>query len=253
MGCCGKDLSRADIQILIFRFDRLRRPMASNTIPEQLINHLADLDEAFVLDTVRRLLSKGYDPLTLIKDCEEGMKIVGERYERREYYLSALIMGGEIFRQAMDLTQPFLEQRLSGNASGRVLLGTVQGDIHNIGKGIAEVALTCFGFTVEDLGVDVPPERFVERVIADPPDIVGLSGLITLAYDAMKETVTRVRALSDQGLPSVPIIIGGGMLDEKVRALVGADYWTTDALEGVKICRKIMEDKRGHASPEANG
>jgi methanogenic corrinoid protein MtbC1 len=222
--------------------------MADKNIRAELITRLANLDEAFVLDQVRRLLAKGYNPLKLIKDCEEAMNVVGERYEKRQYYLSALIMAGEIFRQAMALTQPFLEKRLSGSMSGRVLLGTVQGDIHNIGKGIAEVALTCYGFTVEDLGVDVPPERFVERAVSDPPDVIGLSGLITVAYDGMKETIDRLKGLSDKGLPSIPVIIGGGTVDEKVCALVGADYWTTDALEGVRICRKIVEKKRARPS-----
>ncbi len=213
-------------------------------IREELINRLADLDEIFVLELVRRLLAEGEDPLTVIKDCEHAMTLVGQRYERREYYLAALIMAGEIFRQAMELTKPFLERKLTQKTSGgRILLGTVQGDIHDIGKGIAVVALTCHGFAVEDLGVDVPPERFVERVVADPPDVIGLSGLITRAYEGMRETVALLGALAEKGMPHIPIVIGGGTLSEEVRRFVDADYWTDDAMEGVKICRRIIERK----------
>ena len=215
--------------------------MADPEIRQALIIHLADLDEAYVLKLVERLLNEGKDPLTLIKDCEEAMCLVGERYEKREYYLSGLIMAGEIFRQVMEMVQPFMEQRLEGSASGRVLLGTVQGDIHNIGKGIVEVALRCYGFTVEDLGVDVPAQRFLERVQSNPPDVIGLSGLLTIAYESMKETVHLLGEHSVPGKPAIPIMIGGGMLNEAICRFVGADFWTTDALEGVRICQRIVQ------------
>ena len=215
--------------------------MADPEIRQALIIHLADLDEAYVLKLVECLLNEGKDPLTLIKDCEEAMCLVGERYEKREYYLSGLIMAGEIFRQVMEMVQPFMEQRLEGNASGRVLLGTVQGDIHNIGKGIVEVALRCYGFTVEDLGVDVPAQRFLERVQSNPPDVIGLSGLLTIAYESMKETVHLLGEHSVPGKPAIPIMIGGGMLNEAICRFVGADFWTTDALEGVRICQRIVQ------------
>jgi methanogenic corrinoid protein MtbC1 len=180
--------------------------------------------------------------LTIIKDCEQAMGLVGERYERQEYYLSGLIMAGEILREVMTMVQPFMEKRLPGNASGRVLLGTVQGDIHNIGKGIVDVALRCYGFTVEDLGVDVPPQQFLEHIQGNPPDVIGLSGLLTVAYESMKETVKLLREYQLSGQPAIPIIIGGGMLNEKVCRYVGADFWTTDALDGVRICQRIVQN-----------
>jgi methanogenic corrinoid protein MtbC1 len=171
---------------------------------------------------------------------------VGQRYEGQEYYISGLIMAGEIFREVMAMVQPLMEQRLAGNSSGQVLLGTVQGDIHNIGKGIVEVALRCFGFTVEDLGEDVSPRRFLEHIQKKPPDIIGLSGLLTVAYESMKETVRLLREnrVSDQ--PAIPVIIGGGTLNENVNHFVGADFWTTDALEGVRICQQIVQNRTLH-------
>ncbi len=214
--------------------------MANEERRQGLIAHLADLDETYVLKLVHRLLGEGQNPLTIIKDCEQAMRLVGERYEGREYYLSGLIMAGEIFREVMAMVQPFMEQQLAGGSSGRVLLGTVQGDIHSIGKGIVEVALRCYGFTVEDLGVDVAPQCFLDHIGNNPPDVIGLSGLITVAYESMKETVGLLRRKSTPGQSPIPIVIGGGMLNETVCRFVGADFWTTDALEGVRICQRIV-------------
>ncbi len=214
--------------------------MADTEIRQALITYIADLDETLALKLVQQLLEEGQDPLSIIKCCEQAMRLVGERYEKREYYLSGLIMAGEIFREVMTMVQPAMQQRLTGNASGRVLLGTVQGDIHDIGKGIVEVALRCHGFTVEDLGVDVPAQRFVQNAQTHPPDIIGLSGLVTLAYESMKETVQLLREQGVPGRPAIPIIIGGGTLTEQVCRYVGADYWTTDALEGVRLCQQLV-------------
>jgi methylmalonyl-CoA mutase cobalamin-binding domain/chain len=218
--------------------------MKDKKTERSFIVHLADLDESYVLKAVQRLLDKGEDPLPIIKACEQAMMLVGERYEKRKYYLSGLIMAGEIFREVMSMCQPLMEERLTGSVSGVVLLGTVQGDIHDIGKRIVEVALRCYGFTVEDLGVDVPPQRFVERVRENPPDVVGLSGLITVAYDSMKETVRLLTEQARPGRPTVPVIIGGSLLNQKICDFIGADFWTNDAMEGVRICRQIVEKKR---------
>jgi methanogenic corrinoid protein MtbC1 len=217
--------------------------MADKESRKALITHLVDLDETYVLKAVRRLLDEGQDPLAIIEDCEHAMRLVGERYERREYYLSALIMAGEIFREVMIISQPSMEQRLTGSASGRVLLGTVQGDIHDIGKDIVALALRCYGFTVEDLGVDVPPQHFLERVQNNPPDVIGLSGLVMVAYESMRETVQLVRGHTTPGQPAIPIIIGGSTLSEAICRFVGADFWTTDAFEGVRICQRIVQKK----------
>ena len=216
--------------------------MVAKKAQHALVTRLADLDEAYVLRTVRSLLDRGEDPLSIIKDCEHAMDVVGERYEKREYYLSGLIMAGEILREVLSMVQPSMEERLTGAASGRILLGTVQGDIHTIGKGIVAHALRCYGFTVEDLGVDVPPQRFVEKVKESSPDIVGLSGLITVAWESMKETVRLLR--EQAGSLSVPVIVGGSLLNPKICDFIGADYWTKDAMEGVRICRRIVEGKR---------
>jgi methanogenic corrinoid protein MtbC1 len=171
------------------------------------------------------------------------MRQVGLRYERNEYFLAGLIMAGEIFRQVMELLQPVVEQRVSGQASGRILLGTVEGDIHDLGKNIVNMLLSCHSFAVHDLGVDVPPAVFAQQVAQIQPDIVGLSGLLTSSYDAMRETIALLRARGHR----VPIIIGGGQLSEEVCRFVAADHWTTDAVTGVELCQRLVSGKTREA------
>jgi methanogenic corrinoid protein MtbC1 len=217
--------------------------MTNKESRKALITHLADLDEVYVLKAVRELLDEGLDPLDIIQDCEYAMRLVGERYEKHEYYLSALIMAGEIFREVMIISQPSMEEQLTGNTSGKILLGTAQGDIHDIGKDIVELALRCHGFTVEDLGIDVPPQKFIKHIQDNPPDIIGLSGLVTVAYESMRETTRLIRENSISGQAAIPVIIGGSTLSENICRFVGADFWVTDAMEGVRICQSIIQKK----------
>jgi methanogenic corrinoid protein MtbC1 len=201
-----------------------------------LITAVTALHEETALALVRQRLSAGDDPLLIIKDCQEGLRQVGLLFERQQYYLSGLIMAGEIFREVMELVQPVVEQRVSGDASGRILLGTVQGDIHDLGKNIVSVLLGCHNFAVYDLGVDVPPATFAEQAASISPHVVGLSGLVASAYEAMRETVTQLRHAGYEG----PIVIGGGQLSEAVCQYVGADYWATDAVDGVDLCNRLI-------------
>jgi methanogenic corrinoid protein MtbC1 len=210
--------------------------MSNTDTSATLIAAIADLQEETVLALVRQRLDTGNDPLLIIEDCKEGMRQVGVRYERNEYFLAGLIMAGEIFRQVMELLQPVIERQVSGQASGRILLGTVEGDIHDLGKNIVNMLLSCHNFVVHDLGVDVSPTAFAKQAAQVQPHLVGLSGLLTTSYDAMRETVALLRARGYQG----PIIIGGGQLSEKVCQYVGADCWTTDAVTGVELCQRLI-------------
>lgn len=205
----------------------------------ELISAIAELKEETALALVRQRIAAGDDPLLIMEDCQEGMRQVGKRYEQHQYYLAGLIMGGEIFRLVMELLQPVVESQVSGQASGRILLGTVKGDIHDMGKNIVNMLLSCHEFTVYDLGVDVPPAEFAKRAREIQSDIVGLSGLLTSAYDSMRETVALLRAEGTQA----PIIIGGGQINEEVCLYVGADYWTTDAVAGVELCQRLVTEQ----------
>jgi methanogenic corrinoid protein MtbC1 len=122
-------------------------------------------------------------------------------------------------------------------------VGTVSGDIHDIGKNMVGMLLACHGFTVIDLGVDVPPADFAAKAIDVKPDMVGLSGLITASFESMKNTVSVLRAEAQKHHLTFPIIIGGGMIDEQVCAFVGADYWVADAMSGVRLCQRLMAQR----------
>lgn len=209
----------------------------SHTEPSaDLITAITGLQEEAALALIRQRLDAGDDPLLIIKDCQEGLRQVGLLFEQQQYYLSGLIMAGEIFRQVMELAQPVVERQVSGEASGRILLGTVEGDIHDLGKNIVSVLLGCHNFAVRDLGVDVPPTTFAEQAAEFQPHVVGLSGLVASAYEAMRETVALLRKQGYEG----PIVIGGGQLSETVCQYVGADYWTTDAVVGVDLCSRLI-------------
>ena len=238
-----------DDQIRTDKFDRSVAwseeggAVARREIQTALIHHVAELDERVVLALVRKRLSDGDDPLSIVEECQEGMRQVGERYEQEQYFLAGLIMAGEIFREVMELAQPAIEAQISGGESGRVLLGTVQGDIHDIGKNIQGMLLSCHGFTVYDLGVDVPPARFLAEARRVKPDIIGLSGLLTSSYDVMRDTITLIRNASVSDLAGTPIIIGGTSITEQVCKYVGADYWIINSMEGVRLCQRLLASK----------
>jgi methanogenic corrinoid protein MtbC1 len=205
-----------------------------------LTQALADLKEDEALEIVRLRLGRGDDPLQIIEDCQAGMREVGERYAQRHYYLSGLIMAGDILREIMELVLPLVEEKFSGHTAGRVLLGTVQGDIHDLGKNLLLMLLRSYGFTVLDLGVDVAPGKFVQEARAFKPHAIGMSGLITAAYPTMRETVIALRAMMAEDGVQIPIMLGG-QVDEQVCRFVGADYWSTDAMEGVRLCQRLVD------------
>lgn len=209
----------------------------------QLSALVADLEEDAVLALVEERIAAGDDPLQIIEECNTGMREVGQKYEAGEYYVAGLIMSGEIFREVVDLIQPLLEERADHKSSGVVLIGTVSGDIHDIGKNILGMLLSCYGFTVIDMGVDVPPNHFAQKAIEVRPDIVGLSGLITASFEMMKETIAVLRQKAAAANVNIPIMIGGGMIDEQICRYVDADYWEQDAMSGVRLCQRLLDRK----------
>jgi methanogenic corrinoid protein MtbC1 len=207
-----------------------------------LTNLVADLKEQEALALVEARIVAEENPLAIVEECQLGLQIVGERYEQQEYFLAGLIMAGEIFRQVMEMLQPVIEVQFRGNESGTILLGTVKGDIHDIGKNSLSMLLNSYGFTVHDLGVDVSPVEFLLAAIQIKPDIIGLSGLITSSFEAMKETIHLIRVSGESEVSSLPIIIGGYMLTEQVSQYIKADYWVNDAMTGVRICQQLLAD-----------
>jgi methanogenic corrinoid protein MtbC1 len=208
---------------------------------DALLAALTELDEERTLDLTRQLIADpASTPLAILNTCQQALKVVGERYERREYYLSGLIMAGELFKEVLDLVQPFEEQAAGEPSHGSIVLGTVAGDIHDIGKNLFALSLKGFGFHVIDLGVDVSKESFLAEVHRSRPDVVCLSGLIMAAFESMKDTVELLRAEEGSLGYRPPVVLGGSIIDGRVCQYVGADSWSTDAMEGVRICQGFM-------------
>src|SRR3989338_5900415 len=206
---------------------------------KELVMAIAEIREDDALRMVEDLVKKGGDLEGVLRDCQEAMNIVGERYEKGDYFLPELIMSGEVLKKISDIVKPKLGASAgkSGAAKkGSVVLGTVKGDIHDIGKDIVGFMLDVNGFDVKDLGVDVPEEKFVEAVKKDTPQVVALSGFLTLAYDSMKSTV---HALDKAGVrKGVKIMIGGGQITEMVKDYVKADAFGMDAVAAVRLAKQ---------------
>jgi len=205
---------------------------------KELIDAVVDMREEDAVKIAENLLNSGADPLSLLDDCREALGIIGSRFAAGECFVPELILAGEMLRQVGALVKPKLEGK-SGDTQqkklGKIVFGTVEGDIHDIAKDIVEFMLEVNGFEVIDLGVDVPAAKFVEAVKAHKPQVVGLSGFLTLAYDPMKNTV---QALKDAGLrDSVKIMIGGGQMDDQVAAYAKADAYGKDAMAAVTLSK----------------
>jgi len=200
---------------------------------DQLAQAISDLQEETVLKLKDERLASGTEPLEVIAACREGMSDVGKRYESGEYFVSDLIMAGEVFKQSMAVIGEKFQAE-TGDKKGAVVVGTVQGDIHDIGKDIVVSLLQAGNYDVIDLGVDVPPAKFVESVKESGAKVVGLSGLLTVAFDAMKETVDALKAAD----LDVKVMIGGGSLTEQVLEQVGADALGKDAQVAVDLCNE---------------
>jgi 5-methyltetrahydrofolate--homocysteine methyltransferase len=166
------------------------------------------------------------------------MEIVGKRFAAGEYFIPELVYSGELLKRINDMVKPKLAKAINVKPQGKVVLGTVAGDIHDIGKDIVAFMLDVNGFEVYDLGVDVPAQKFVEKIKESGAPIVGLSGFLTLAYDSMKQTV---EAIEDAGLRNkVKIMIGGGQINEEIRKYTGTDAYGRDAMAAVDLAEKFV-------------
>lgn len=205
----------------------------------ELKQALTELEEETVLNIVQARMAAGDDPKEIFATCQAGMKQVGQLYERGEYFLPELMMAGEIFKQVTKLLESQITIE-SVPVRGKIVFGTVENDIHDIGKDLVVGMLRSAGFEVIDLGIDVPAQKFVEAVQESGARIVGLSGLLTLAFDSMKETV---EALETAGLrPGVKVMIGGGSINEKVLAFAGADAYGPDPQAAVNFANQWIAE-----------
>ncbi len=203
---------------------------------KDLASTLAELKEAEVLKIVKDRLSAGEEPLKILDDARRGMEIVGKRFADSEYFIPDLVYSGEILKGVTELVKPRLTKATETKRLGKIVFGTVAGDIHDIGKDIVVFMLDVNGFEVYDLGVDVPAQKFVDKIKESGAPIVGLSGFLALAFDSMKQTVEAIKAagLRDK----VKIMIGGGQMSDEIKKYTGADAYGKDAMAGVALAKK---------------
>ena len=204
---------------------------------EQLTHALVEMQETEALQRAKKLLDEGVEPMTILTACSTAMAAVGERFEKGDYFLPELMMAGAMLNQISEMIKPHIkEEEKTGAGRGRVLIGTVKGDIHDIGKNIVTFLLETNGFEVRDIGIDQHPDKFVEAIQNFQPEVVGMSGLLTLAFESMKETV---QAIEEAGLrDKVRIMIGGAQVTEQVKEYTGADAFGQDALAGVRLTKQ---------------
>jgi methanogenic corrinoid protein MtbC1 len=203
---------------------------------QDLSTTLADLKEKEAMAIVQDRLNAGDDPLSILEDARRAMEIVGNRFAESEYFIPDLVYSGEILKSINEMVKPKLAEAAEAKRLGRVVIGTVAGDIHDIGKDIVVFMLDVNGFEVYDLGVDVPVQKFVEKIKESGAPVVGLSGFLTLAYDSMKQTIA---AIKDAGMrDKVKVMIGGGQITEEVMKYTGADAYGRDAMAGVSLAKK---------------
>ncbi len=206
---------------------------------EKLVEAIANIQEEEAARLAQEMLSAGAEPQLVLDACREAMTLVGQRYEEKEYYLPHLIISGDILKQIGEMVKPKLKGASSARQPlGKVIIGTVAGDIHDIGKDIVAFMLDVNNFEVHDLGVDVPAEDFVAKIKEIGPEIVGMSGFLTLAFDQMKATVAAIQAAGLRD--SVKVMIGGAPMDDSVAAYIGADAYGPDATTAVKLAKTWM-------------
>ena len=204
---------------------------------KQLVQMIADMQEEDAVKLAREMLDAGYDPVKLLGHCREAMEMVGKRYAAGEYFLPELMLAGEMLKAIGDMAKPLIKQDTSGaKTAGTVIIGTVEGDLHDIGKNIVTFMLEINGFKVIDLGIDVPVSNFIDSIREHKPQVVGLSGFLTLAFDAMKQTIEAIKAAGLR--ENIKIMIGGGQVDETVKTYTGADAFGLNAMDAVSLCKQ---------------
>jgi methanogenic corrinoid protein MtbC1 len=210
-------------------------------MPKDFITLLADLEEDEVIKLVKQRLEAGEEALAILEDSRKAMEVVGDRFAGGQYFIPELVYSGELLKQITELVKPHLVQSGDTKRLGKVVIGTVAGDIHDIGLNIVEFMLNVNGFEVHNLGIDVPVEKFVDKMKETSAPVLGLSGFLTLAFDSMKDTVEALEAAGIRD--KTKIMIGGGQMDDEIRKYAKADAYGKDAMEAVALAKKWIGGK----------
>lgn len=204
-----------------------------------LASAVEELKKDVVLKEVEGRIEAGGNIFQILEECRNGMTVVGEKFQTGEAFLAELMLSGEIFKSVMKKLKPHLEQEKFEEKKGTVIMATLQGDIHDLGKDIVVTLLEARGFEVHNLGVDVPVKVMVDKVREVKPDFVGFSSLLTPNIQVMKQAVDMLK--ENNLREGVKVMIGGGITTEQSREFVGADFQTADANDGVNYCVSVME------------
>ncbi len=208
----------------------------------ELTQAMADLDDQKVMQLLNKQLSAGTAPVQILDDLRRGMDIVGDKFSKNEYFLVELVMSADVFKKAMTLLEPKLFASQRAAEKGKIVIGTVKGDIHYIGKNLVVAFLKSNGFDVYDLGEDVAPEMFVNKLKETGARVLALSGLITTTHDVMRTTI---EALKTAGIrKKVKVMIGGGDINQETVKFTGADAFGRDALSAVELARKFVTETK---------
>lgn len=208
---------------------------------DDLIKAIANLEEEKALQIVKEKIKAGETSLEIVEQCRLGVEIVGKKYSEETYFLSDLIMSEEILRRIMDILEPYFPT-YSEQTGTKIVIGTIEGDIHDLGKNIMINLLRSHGFDIYDLGVDVKPEEFVRAIKETGAQILGISVLLTFSMNSVKKVVD---LLTEAGMrDQVTVVLGGYPINELIRKYTGADYFETDAVRGVELFKKIALSKK---------
>jgi len=204
----------------------------------KLINNIVEMREDDAIATVKQMMDANVPVMDILDKCKRAMEKVGERFEKGEYFVPQLLMAAEIMTQITEMTKDEIQTKTDDDKIGTVVMGTVEGDIHDIGKGIVNFNLDVNGFKVIDLGEDVSPTQFIDAIKEHNPDIIGMSCLLTVAFDSMEKTVNAIKKadLRDE----VKIMIGGAPINDEIYEYTGADGWAEDAVKAVKLAKNFI-------------
>jgi methanogenic corrinoid protein MtbC1 len=208
---------------------------------ERLSQLITLLKDSACRRMTRQLLNMGTDPTKIMEVCQKSLIDIGHKYETGEYFIAGLIMAGDIMKQIIDMVMPFVKTPTVPQGRGKILIGTVAGDIHDLGKNMAGAMLTTYGYDVKDLGVDVKPEQFLEETWRFQPHIIGLSSLMTSGHSFLTQTIQLIRQQVPINVRPV-IFISGAMVIESIKKRSGADYVVNNVAETVFLCEKLMLD-----------
>jgi methylmalonyl-CoA mutase cobalamin-binding domain/chain len=209
----------------------------AKSLKESLIGSVDRANESEVMEVAKKCLDSEAPAEALVKSISEAFNVIGTKYEKGVYYLPELMFAGMVAQRVLQVLSPILGHGGSTKVRGSIVIGTVRGDLHDLGKNVVTLMLRPSGFKVTDLGTDVAPERFVEAALSEKADIICMSALLSTTREEMRAVIQELKKSGLRG--KVKVIVGGGAVDEAFAREIGADAYGKDAIEAIKICESL--------------